>query len=211
MKRIIQAVILVLGVVAMVYGISKMSSETTTMILPAWFTIGVVSLIVTGASIAIGVLVKRLLNFDWYPLTFASIIIIIIVGIYAVLAYVPKLHIVVLSSFSGDVKLIVSKDAIEKNEIVVDSLGIGYITRKDFEEGFYPRIVKGNTDITKEVKEYSKGALATSSSVSYSLEYLSFVIPGKSNQLVSDIDELIKSGAIDTMRLPNKSGSTLSN
>jgi hypothetical protein len=171
----------------------------------------VVFLIVTGTSIAIGVLVKRLLNTDWYSLTFTSIIIVIVVGIYAVVAYKPKLNIVVSSNFSGDVKLIVSKDVIEKNEVVVDSLGIGYITRKDFEEGFYPRIVKGNADITKEIKEYSKGALVTSSSVSYSLEYLSFVIQGQSNKLVSDIDELIRIGAIDTMRLPKNSGSTLLN
>jgi hypothetical protein len=211
MKRIIQPVILVLGVVAMVYGIWKISSETTTVILPAWLIVGVVSLIVTGVSIAIGVLVKRLLNADWYSLTFASIIIIIIVGIYAVVAYKPRLNIVVWSSFSGEVKLIVSKEAIEKKEIIVDSFGVGYITRRDFDEGFYPRIIKGNTDITKEIKEYSKGGKATSPSVSYSLEFLSFIIPGQSNQLASDIFELIRVGAIDTMRLPENTKSALPN
>jgi hypothetical protein len=211
MKRIIQIVIIVLGIVASVYGISKMLSETITMILPPWLIVGVVSLIVGVAAVGIGFLIKRLLNADWHSLTFASIIIIIIVGIYAIAAYKPTMRIVVLSNYSGEVKLIVAKNTTEKHEIQVDSFGIGYITRKDFDEGFYPRIIKGSADITKAVKEYSKGTFATSASMSYSLDYLSFVIPGSSTQLVSDIDELIRIGAIDTMRLPGNSSSASPN
>jgi hypothetical protein len=202
MKRIIQIVIIVLGIGASIYGVSEMLSETSNMILPPWLIVGLISLIVGGSVVALGFFIKRLLNADWHSLTFASIIISIVVGIYAIAIHKPTMRIVVLSNYSGDVKLIVSKNTTERREIQVDSFGIGYITRKDFDEGFYPEIMKGRTDITKTVKEYSKGAFAASSSVSYSLDYLSFVIPGPSNQLVNDIDDLIRVGSIDTMQLP---------
>lgn len=211
MKRIIQIVIIVLGIVASVYGISKKLSETVTMILPPWLIVGTISLIVGVAAVGIGFVIKRLLNADWHSLTFASIIIIIIVAIYAIAAYKPTMRIVVLSNYSGEVKLIVAKNSIEKREIQIDSFGIGYITRKDFDEGFYPRIVKGSVDITKAVKEYSKGSFATSATMRYSLDYLSFVIPGPSILSGSDIDELIRVGAIDTMRLPGSSISASTN
>ncbi len=208
MKKIIQVVIIISGIVASVYGISKMLSETITMILPPWLIVGVVSLIAGVAAVGIGFLIKRLLNTDWHSLTFASIIIIIVVGIYAIADYKPRMRIVVVSNYSGEVKLIVAKNAVEKHEIQVNGFGIGYITRRDFDEGFYPRIVKGSADITQAVKEYSKGSFATSASMSYSIDYLSFVIPGPSVQLASDIDELIRIGAIDTMRLPGNNSAS---
>lgn len=211
MKGIIQIVIIVSGIVASVYGISKMLSQTITMILPPWLIVAGISLIAGIAAVGIGSLIKRLLNADWHSLTFASITIICIVGIYAIATYKPSVRIVVLSNYSGEVKLIVAKNTIEKHEIQVDGFGIGYITRKDFDEGFYARIVKGSADITKAVKEYSKGTFATSASMSYSLDYLSFVIPGSSTQLVNDFDELIKIGAIDTMRLPGNGRSASPN
>lgn len=204
MKKGIQIIIIALGVAASVYGISKMSGETTTMILPVWVIVLGVSLVVFAASVGIGLLAKHLLHSDWHPLTFVAIIIIIVVGIYATFEYKSTLNISVLSDYAGEVKLFVSKDNVEGHNITVNSYGIGYITRKDFEKGFYPRILRGQSDITKEIKAYSKGSVLNSLSDSYSFNFLSFVVSGRSDHLVSDIDDLLRIGAIDTMQLERK-------
>jgi len=204
MKKGIQIIIIALGVAASVYGISKMSAETETMILPPWTIVSGVSLVVFAASVAIGFLAKHLLSFNWHQLTFVAVILIIVVGIYATVEYKPTLKISVLSDYAGEVKLFVSKDNVERRNITVSSHGIGYITRKDFEEGFYPKIIRGQNDITKEIKEYGKGSSLNSLSDSYSFNFLSFVIPGRSDHLVSVIDDLVRAGAIDTMQLERK-------
>jgi hypothetical protein len=204
MKIAIQIIIMVLGVAALTCGISKMSLETTTMILPAWLIITIVSSGVCAISVGIGLLAKHLLNSDWHQLTFASIIIIIIVGIYSTIEYKPTLKIFVSPEYAGEVKLFVSRDAVEKYDITVNNFGIGYISINDFDKGFYPKIVKGHTDISKKIMEYRKGTSLNSLSDSYSFKYLSFDIPGDSNALTDNIDDLLRIGAIDTMLLPRR-------
>jgi Predicted protease of the Abi (CAAX) family len=202
MKYTIQIIILVLGTTASIYGISKMASETATMIFPPWLIVGVISLIVGAAAVGIGFIIKRLLHADWHSLTFASIIVIIIVSIDAIAAGKPTIRIIISPEYSGEVRLFVRKNNSKNHEIKVDNLGIGYINRKDFDQGFYPKIIKGSIDITKSVRQYSKGTFSASWAMTYSIDYLSFVIPGRSTQLVSDIDDLIRMGSIDTMQLP---------
>jgi hypothetical protein len=204
MKKTIEGAIIALGVGALAYGISKMAAETTTMILPVWLVIAVVSLVVCAASMGIGLLVKYSLRSKWHPLTFASMVLIIVVAIYSAVEFKPTLNIIVSSGYAGEVRLFVARDNVERRDIAVNSFGIGYITMKDFEKGFYPKIMKGQRDISKDIHEYSKGASLNSLSNTYSFKYLAFVVPGQPNQTVNDIDSLLRVGGIDTGRLPRK-------
>ena len=109
--------------------------------------------------------------------------------------------VVIPEGYVGEIRLLVSNE----NDFSINNYGIGYIDRKTFDEGFYPKIIKGGNDITKQVKEYSKGALATSSGDVYSYEYLSFSVLAKGEHVENkDIEELIKIKAIDTSRLYRK-------
>ena len=205
MKDTIQVAIVALGVGAFAYGVSKMAAETVTMIMPEWIIIVAVSLVGFLVSMGIGFFVKHLLDSNWHPVTFTAIVLLIIVGIYSIVDYKPTLKIFVLPDYAGEVKLVVSRDKVERHDISVNSFGIGYITRRDFENGFYPKIVKGQKDISKEIKEYSKGSTLSSQSdsySSYSFEFLTFVVPGRSDHAVKETDDLLRNGAVDTMRLP---------
>ncbi len=204
MKRGIQIAIIILGVASSIYGISKLSTETATMILPGWLIVAAISLIVFMASIGIGILAKRMMKSNWYLLTFVSIIITILVGIYSVIEYKPTLRVFILPDYSGEVKLFVSKDGLEAIDIKVNQFGIGYITKKDFDNGFYPKIMKGQNDISKDVNEYSKGAVLNDLSNIYSFKYLSFFVPGTSKDSIFNINDLLKVGAVDTTRLAFK-------
>ena len=205
MKNTVQIAIVVFGAGAFAYGVSKMAAETATMIIPGWIIIVAVSFVGFVVSMGIGFFVKHLLGSNWHPVTFTAIVLLIIVGIYSIVDYKPTLKIFVLPDYAGEVKLVVSRDKVERHDISVNSFGIGYITRRNFENGFYPKIVKGQKDISKEIKEYSKGSTLSSQSdsySSYSFEFLTFVVPGRPHHMVKETDDLLRNGAVDTMRLP---------
>jgi len=174
--------------------------QTKTMILPSWFLAIVFLPVTLCVSFALGALAKKIFNSKWRSLTFASIFTIALSLIYYVFQYRPVYTVVIPKDYIGEVRLVVSNE--NENDFFVNKYGIGYIDRETFDKGFYPKIVKGGNDITKEVKEYSKGALATTSDDIYSYEYLSFSILAKGENVEDqDIEELIKNKAIDTTRL----------
>jgi hypothetical protein len=200
MKSKLQPIIVVLGVLSLGFGTWQML-QTRTMILPPWFLVLFYLVITFCLSFILGFLVKKILKSKWHTLTFASIFIIIICSTFYVSQYKPAYEIIVPDNYVGEVKLFVSNE--KGNDFTINKYGIGYIDRETFEKGFYPKIIKGNIDITKQARGYSKGAFATTQASSYSYEYLSFSIKGESMQN-NDIDELIKIRAIDTSRLYRK-------
>lgn len=136
-------------------------------------------------------------------LTFTSVFIIIFCTVFYIDKYRPAYTIVVPKDFVGEIKLLVSKE--KENDLLINRYGVGYINRKTFDEGFYPKIIKGDIDITKQVKEYSKSAFATTLGDVYSYEYLSFYVL-KNGKAIGDtnVEELIKIKGIDTARLFRK-------
>lgn len=197
MKSKLQPIIVVLGVLSLGFGAWQML-QTRTMILPTWFLVIFYLVITFCLSFILGFLVKKTLKSKWHTLTFASIFTIIICSTFYISQYKPAYEIVVPGNYVGEVKLFVSNE--QGNDFAINKYGIGYIDRETFKKGFYPKILKGNIDITKQAKGYSKGAFATTQANSYSHEYLSFSIEGESMQ-DKDIEELIKIKAIDTTRL----------
>jgi energy-coupling factor transporter transmembrane protein EcfT len=117
-------------------------------------------------SFILGFLVKKILKSKWHALTFASIFIIIICSTFYISQYKPAYEIIVPGNYVGEVKLFVSNE--KGNDFAINKYGIGYIDRETFEKGFYPKIIKGNIDITKQAKEYSKGAFAATQASDYS-------------------------------------------
>jgi hypothetical protein len=202
-KRI-QVILIFLALVSLTYGILKMARETTTMILPVWMVVVFITSILCLASAGLGLMIKNILGSRWHQMSFAAIMIIAVVGIYAVVDFKPTLNIIVPVGYSGTVNLYVSKDDGDSRDITVNSFGVGYISKSEFEKGFYPSIAKGGRDISKQINEYSKGQSLNALSNIYSFRYLSFVVLGQSGRVEIDIDELLKIGAIDTAQLEKR-------
>lgn len=202
MKSKSQSIIILLGIVSSGFGIWQML-QTATMILSPWFLVLFYLVITFCVSFILGFLVKKILKSRWYTLTFTSIFIIIACSVFCISQYRTSYEIIVPDNYVGEIKLFVSNE--KKNDFAINKYGIGYIDIETFNKGFYPKIIKEKIDITKQVKEYSKGALATMPEDVYSYEYLSFSIMAKGESIKDkDIEELIRIKAIDTNRLYRK-------
>ncbi|WP_431216959.1 hypothetical protein ACQ86N_21845 [Puia sp. P3] len=156
MKNAIQPVLILLALIALIYGILKVARETTTMILPVWMVVVFITSIVCLTSAGLGLMVKNMLGSPWHQMSFAAIIIIIVVGVYSVIDFKPASRIIVPIDYAGTVKLYVSSREADNRSIIVNQSGVGYISRSEFEKGFYPRVVKGDRDITGQINEYRK-------------------------------------------------------
>lgn len=200
MKLKLQPIIIVLAIISLYLAIGQML-QTRTMILPSWFLVLFYSVIVFCISFVLGFLTKKMLSSRWHVLTFAAVFVLIICSIFYISQYKPTCEIYVPDNYTGEVKLFVSNE--EKNDFVVNKYGIGYINKSTFDNGFYPRIFRGKVDITKQITQYAKGALATTAEKGYSCEFLSFSIHLRKIE-DSDIENLIRIKAIDTNRLYRK-------
>jgi hypothetical protein len=174
--------------------------QTPTMILPSWFILCILALPAVTAAFGIGFVLKQLFGSGWHTATFASMLLAAASLVYLITTYRPTYTVVIDPGYAGEVRLFVSRYA-NNREIRVNRYGIGYIGKKTFDNGFYPRILKGGRDISKEVSEYSTGAIATSAPEKYRFEYLAFEIPGTAGSPGDDPDSLVKTGAIDTTYL----------
>ena len=202
LKSKLQPIIIGLGIFSLVIGIRQML-QTPMMILPSWFLVLFFAPSLIFICVILGYLAKKITKSKWHILSLTSIFVIVFSFIFYISEYRPNQSIIVPESYVGKVRLFVSND--KENDFVINKYGIGYIDKKTFNRGFYPKIIKGRNDITKQIKEYGKGALATTQEDPYSYEYLSFFILVK-GQNVEDkgIEELIKIKAIDTTRLYRK-------
>lgn len=201
LKSKLQPIIIGLGILSLVVGIRQML-QTRTMILPSWFLVLLFTPSMMCVSVMLGYLAKKITKSKWHTLTHAAVFVIVFSSIFYISEYRPNKSIIVPESYVGQVRLFVSNE--NENDFVINKYGIGYIDRKTFIKGFYPKIIKGS-DITKQIKEYSKGALATTKEDLHTYEYLTFFVP-INGQSIEDknIEELIKIKAIDTARLYKK-------
>lgn len=206
MKYKLQIFIITLGILSLCLGIWQMS-KTTTMILSTWFLVLLFLPIVLFTAFILGYLVKILFKSKWYTITFASIFTIIICSIFYISQYKPTYKVIIPENYTGEVKLFVSNE--KENDFTINNYGVGYIDKETFDKGFYLKIIKGNNDITKQVKEYSKSSWATTQTTNYTFEYLSFYLSSKKIQN-KDVEELLKVKAIDTARLYRNSKKTRS-
>ena len=175
--------------------------QTKTMILPSWFLVAISLPGTLLLSFAFGFILKKLLNSKWQTSIFTSIFVIIFCSIFYISEHKPVYIIIVPKNYVGEVRLFLSN----KNDFSINEYGIGYIDRRTFNDGFYPKIIQTGNDITKQIKEYGKGASATTSEDAYSFNHLSFHILDSGKKVDGkDIEELIRIKAIDTARLYKK-------
>jgi hypothetical protein len=201
-----QRAIQILGLAGLVLGILTML-KTPTVILPPWFLVLLFLPILLGVSFLLGLGTRYLLKSNWTKLTFTTLF----VGLFCIAFYVseyrPTHKIIVTDSFSGQVRLLLSKD--EKDKFELNEYGIGYVSESTYRQGFKPRVEKNGKDITDEViRSLSFGSM-TNATVDGKIigpySYLSFIVPGQStNSLNTDLQELIDKNAIDTTRLIKK-------
>lgn len=151
-----QFIIIALGILSLGVCIWQML-QMKTMILSPWLLVALYLAIVLCISFLVGFIAKKILCSNWHTRTFASIIIIIICGIYYSSEYKPTYTIVIPENYVGEVKLFVSNE--KENDFKINEYGIGYINKKTFDNGFYPKLMQGNNNITDEVNGYAKGLL----------------------------------------------------
>jgi hypothetical protein len=203
MKKLkLQIAIGTIGLISTAIGIWTLL-QTPTMILTPLFLVGLYLPIAFIISLIVGFLIKVLLKSSWHTLTFAALTMTVICLTFYGSQYKPSYKIIIPETYVGEVKLLLSNET--ENDFKVNNFGIGYISKKTYENGFRPTIIKSGQDISKQITGYSTGSHATTSSSNLSLDYLSFEIPGKvDSTFVIDFDCLLKLKAIDTKRLRRK-------
>jgi len=198
-QRIIQLV----GLAGLLLGIWTML-RTPTLILPPWFLVLMFLPILLGVSFLLGLATKYLVKSSWTKLTFTAIFTGLICGIFYVSEYTPTHKIIVADTFSGQVRLLLSKD--DKDSFELNEYGIGYVSESTYRQGFRPKVAKHGKDITDEIaRSLSFGSMTQTTIDGKNIgpySYLSFVVPGQpTDSLSNDILELINRNAIDTTRL----------
>lgn len=177
--------------------------QTPTMILTPWFLVGLYLPIAFIISLVVGSLTKILLKSSWHTLTFTALIMTVICLTFYGSQYKPSYKIIIPETYVGEVKLLLSNET--ENDFKVNNFGIGYISKKTYDNGFRPIIIQHGQDISKQITGYSTGSYVTTSNSNLSLHYLSFEMPGKvDSTFIIDFDSLLKLNAIDTIRLQRK-------
>jgi len=201
-KLKLQITIGTIGLISTAIGIWTML-QTPTMILTPWFLVILFLPIAFIISLVVGSLTKVLLKSSWHTLTFTALTMTVICLTFYGSQYKPSYKIIIPETYVGEVKLLLSNES--ENDFKINNFGIGYISKKTYENGFRPTIIQSGKDISKQITGYSRGSSATTSSGNLSLHYLSFEIPGKvDSTFVIDFDSLIKIKAIDAKRLRRK-------
>ena len=202
MKRALQPIIQLTGLAAVIFGIDKVSSEMTTLILPVWLIVGVIALAVCTLAAGMAYVMRNLLDLAWRTMTYTSMILIVVVIVYAIVDYKPTIQVIVPENYSGDVKLFVSTDSPGVRKISLNRYGVGYITRQEFDAGFYPRVIKAGEDITHDIRDFGRGSAAATNLEGYSFRYVEFTVPGAFNDSVTHLNYLLRTGGLDSSRIP---------
>ena len=203
LKDRLQRIIQVGGLVGLLLGIWTML-RTPTLILPPWFLTLMILPILLGVSFLLGLATKYLIKNTWSKLTYTAIFTGLFCIAFYISEYVPTRTIIVADSFSGEVRLLLSKD--DKDNFELNEYGIGYVSESTYRQGFRPKVVKAGKDITNDIiRSMTFGSLAHATidgKVIGPYKYLSFRVPGQSTDtLPNDLPGLIKRNAIDTTRL----------
>jgi|GEM_PF-1640276 len=198
-----QKIIQILGLVGLVLGILTML-RTPTVIFSPWFLVLLFLPILIGVSFLLGLVTRLLSKSNWTKLTFTALF----AGLFCVAFYIseykPTRKITVSNSFSGQARLLLSKD--DKDKFELNEYGIGYVSESTYRQGFKPRVEKNGKDITNEIiRSLSFGSMtneAIDGKIIGPYSYLGFIVPGQStDSSSSDLRELIDKNAIDTTRL----------
>ena len=202
-KSKIQQFIWAIGLISIGLGVWTIL-QTPTLLLPSWFLAVLFVPITILCSLGLGFLIKKIFKSNWSVITFTAIIMSTLCLSYYISEYKPTYKIIIPTNFIGEVRLLLSNE--NTNDFNINKYGVGYINQKTFKNGFQPKIIKGGQDITSQIKAYSIGATATTTSTSsLSVDYLTFKVPGTTqNEITTDIDELVKVNGIDTTRLKIK-------
>jgi hypothetical protein len=202
-KDKIQRTIQLAGLIGLLFGVWTML-RTPTLILPPWFLVLLLLPILLGVSFILGLATKYLTKNNWSKLTYTAIFVGPFCFTFYILEYVPTRKIIVADSFSGEVRLLLSKDS--KDNFELNEYGIGYVSEPTYRQGFKPKVDKAGKDITNDII----GSLAFGSLAHVTIDgnrigpykYLSFRVPGQpTDSLTSDLLGLIERNAIDTARL----------
>ena len=124
-----QRKIQLIGLVGFILGILTML-RTPTVILPPWFLVFLFLPILLGVSLLLGLATRYFIKSNWSRLTFTALFAGLVCITFYVSEYKPTYKIIVANSFSGQVRLLLSKDDWDKFEL--NEYGIGYISESTY-------------------------------------------------------------------------------
>jgi heme/copper-type cytochrome/quinol oxidase subunit 3 len=117
-----QRIIQIIGLFGLILGIRTML-RTPTLILPPWFLVLLFLPILLGASFLLGLATTHLIRSNWSKLTFTAMFTGLLCVVFYISEYKPTLKIIVTDSFSGEVKLLLSRDSKDKFELNENGIG----------------------------------------------------------------------------------------
>lgn len=178
--------------------------QTPTLILSSWFLVLFYTPILIGASLGIGCLLRLIGKNKYSLLRMSAFVLLVLAGSFVAFNYTPTYTVEVPEDYAGDVTLLVSNRA--ENELKVNQYGIGYITKKTYQQGFKPRVVRAGEDITDQTGTYSTGSFFSLSDTN-SYEFVEFVVKGvvlpkySRSKFEHSLESMTEAGVIDEYKL----------
>lgn len=200
-KNLTQRIIQIGSLVGLGLGVYTML-RMPTVILPPWFLVLMFLPILFGVSCLLGIAAQDLTKSRWNKLTFT----LIFMGLFSMALYIseyrPTYKITVPESYSGEVILLL---AIGEDQFKLNDYGIGYVSESTYREGFEPKVVKGDENITNQIRSLSYGTMTHADINGKTIgpyKYLSLTVPGtRPDSFTYNLVDLIRLNAVDTTRL----------
>jgi hypothetical protein len=174
--------------------------EVQTLILPAWTLALLYGGVLLAVSFGLGALASWLTKSKLHMLTVTSIIISIVCISFYINQFRPNYDIYVADNFQGEVKLF--RSTLKTNRFTLSEYGVGYITDKEYRNGFKPTVYKNGKDITNECKNIVQGSLSFAGVDGKSVgpfSYVGFTIGDNNADTVwNDLTNVIERKMIDT-------------
>lgn len=187
------------GLASFILGIKTML-EVQTLILPAWTLVLMYGGVLMAVSFGLGALVSLLTRSKLHTLTASSLIISIACISFYISQFKPNYEIYVADNFQGEVKLF--RSTLKRNMLNLSEYGVGYITDKEYRNGFRPTVYKNGKDITNECKNIIQGSLGFSGVDGQSLgpfSYIGFTIgDDKADTIWNTLTDVIERKIVDT-------------
>lgn len=197
--KLIDYCLILLGLTSLILGIKTML-EVQTLILPTWTLALIYGGVLLAISFGLGILASWLTKSRLHMLTVTSMIISIVCISFYINQFKPSYDIYVPDNFQGEVKLF--RSTLKRNRLTLSEYGVGYITDKEYQNGFKPTVYKNGKDITNECKNIVQGSLGFAGVDGISVgpfSYIGFTIgDNKAGTVWNPLPDAIERDMLDT-------------
>jgi uncharacterized membrane protein len=197
-----QIIIISIGLLVIGLAIKTMLNMRTVIMTPLSLVVIYVPLLLL-VSFGLGLIIKKITKGTASTLTSTSIIATLFSIAYLYSEYMPTRDIIIPSNYSGNVRLFLSTE--NEDDFLINSYGIGYISKDTYSRGFRPSVIKNGKNISKDLTNFSSGSISYAGVNGTSggpYHYVQFTVPGQQQDtLGNDLQKLIEIKALDTTRI----------